>query len=383
MTVRTPAGAAVAAGSPGVETASGRTWSFLRITLPHQTEREGTWAVEVFRPGGEFPPPAPALRYFISIVADGGPRLTRLPEHDRHYTGDPFHPLVLLQYADGTVPANVQIQATITRPDAAMGTILSGTGLGDALTVEADTVPARQATILDLEAAPGGGPIGRVERVVALTNDPAGTRGVFEAGGLFGIGLADLLQVEGDYTFHARAQYGADCTGTRELLWSMHIDVGIDPSRTGATSTDTGPSGGGRAGTLTVDPRDVFGNQLGPGRGADITISAASGTTITGALQDNGDGTYTIPVAWDPDDGPPGIVIGQPDRPPVVVRPPTPPAGDRCRRWRWLCALLAFLLALAGLRGWLRPRTRRAHRKHQRGHRRHRHRHRGDRKIHR
>jgi hypothetical protein len=375
MTVRTPAGVAVGAGSPGVEERSGRTWSFLRITLPHQTERQGTWAVEVFRPGGELPPPSLALRYFVSIVAGGGPRLTRLPEPDRHYTGDPLNPLVLLKNADGTLPEHVRIQATVTRPDAAMGTILSGTGLVDPLTVDADTIPARQATILQLEAAPAGSPIGRVARVVALTSDPVDTRGAFEAGGLFGVGLRDSLQVEGDYTFHVQAQYGDDCIGTREALWSMHVDVGIDPSRTGITTTDTGPVRGGRAGRLTVDPRDVFGNRLGPGRSADISIDAVPGTTVTGAPQDNGDGTYTISVEWDPAQGPPGIVIGQPDRPPVVVRPPAPRAEDRCRSWRWLCATTLFL-ALAGLWGWLRRRTHcggPARRPHWRGRNRRRH----------
>jgi hypothetical protein len=46
---------------------------------------------------------------------------------------------------------------------------------------------------------------------------------------VFGNPLKDLLTVEGNYTFHFEATYGEGCTATRELRWSLHVDVGIDP----------------------------------------------------------------------------------------------------------------------------------------------------------
>jgi hypothetical protein len=68
--VTTPAGATITAASPGVEASSSRTWTFLRVPLPHGGERDGTWKVTVFRPDivGAFTAPTPEVRYFINVV---------------------------------------------------------------------------------------------------------------------------------------------------------------------------------------------------------------------------------------------------------------------------------------------------------------------------
>jgi len=67
LEVTSPGGAVIAATTAGLETAAGKTWTFLRIPLPFGGERNGKWSVRVVRPGGggEFPPPTPALRYFM------------------------------------------------------------------------------------------------------------------------------------------------------------------------------------------------------------------------------------------------------------------------------------------------------------------------------
>jgi len=58
-------------------------WNFLRIPLPIGGERNGTWSVNVFRPGGgEFPRPRLPLRYFVNIIPTGGPRMSPLPRPD-------------------------------------------------------------------------------------------------------------------------------------------------------------------------------------------------------------------------------------------------------------------------------------------------------------
>ena len=107
--------------------------------------------------------------------------------------------------------------------------------------------------------------------------------------------------------------------------------------------------GGDNKGTITVVPKDPYGNNLGPGRGGEITVSGAPGTTVTGPLTDNGDGSYTVPVSWNAEGGNfPGVVIGQPDRPPVVVADPSKAGKGWCKKWKllfWL-ALLAALLFL-------------------------------------
>lgn len=101
----------------------------------------------------------------------------------------------------------------------------------------------------------------------------------------------------------------------------------------------------GNKGTITVTPRDPFGNNLGPGRGDGITINGVPGTTVTGPAKDNGDGSYTVPISWNPGSGQgPGVVVDQPGRPPVVVQPPPKPH----HKWKWLVwfQLLVILILI-------------------------------------
>lgn len=95
----TPAGNTITPATPGVEWSSGRAWMFLRVTLTIAGERNGMWQVVVFRPaGGEFPPPPVATRFFVNVVATGGPVLRRLDQHRSYYTGDTINPLVILRH---------------------------------------------------------------------------------------------------------------------------------------------------------------------------------------------------------------------------------------------------------------------------------------------
>ena len=137
-----------------------------------------------------------------------------------------------------------------------------------------------------------------------------------------GIALPDFLRVEGDYTFHARAIYG-ECSGTRETVWTVHVDVGIDPGNTVVTfdPVSTGPDGT-ECGKLRFTPRDKYGNRVGPGRSKDMAISASPGSTLTSPVRDVGKGVYEVDLCWDPGSAnPPGIVVGQPGRPPVSIGP--------------------------------------------------------------
>jgi len=323
--LRTPGGTVIHAGTSGVESAHGRNWTYLRVPLPQGGERDGAWQVEVLRPkgGGEFPPPAPALRYFVSVIPAGGPRLLREPEESpRGYTGDTISPLLRVRQADGSWPHELAIELTVLRPDAGIGNLLSDAGLGPGEIIDGDELPPRQATLKAIEKTNGKPAIRYVSQQFTLREDAANTRGAFEAAGSLGIALPDFLRMEGNYTFHARARYG-ECDGSRELVWTMHVDIGIDGGRTdvAVAPLDPGPDGQ-HCLRLTFTPRDKYGNRFGPGRAGDMGVAPRPGSTLSGAVHDLGNGSYQVDLCWDIGSAePPGIVIGQPGRPPVSVGP--------------------------------------------------------------
>lgn len=347
--LKTPGGASITAGAAGTDSASGRSWTFLRVPLPHGSERDGAWQAIVFRPsgGGEFPPPAPATRYFVNVIAAGGPKIGRVRIADAYHTGDTINPLVSVSYGNGLgSPENISVKLIVTRPTVSAGNLLSEQTLGPPKTVGADTIPPRQATLQEIEGRTGKPAITYAETSFKLEGGPGNTNGAFEPEGLYGKPIKDLLTVEGNYTFHWIATYGEDCVSSRELIWSLHVDPSIDPTKTGVVTTETGPG----KGSVTITPRDPYGNNVGPGRGDGITVTGGPGTTVTGPPEDNGDGSYTVPVSWDPGGGGPVVVIGQPGRPPVVVGgggggPGTPAPGERHCWWCMLvCAALLVML---------------------------------------
>ncbi|MGB8401752.1 vWA domain-containing protein, partial [Bradyrhizobium sp.] len=326
LEVTTPGGVVITGGTAGVEAAFGRTWTFLRIKLPFSGERDGLWSVNVVRPGGggEFPPPAPALRYFINVIPTGGPRMTRFADARRYYTGDPINPIVLVRHDNGGWPDGMKATLTVTRPDAGVGNVLSEAGLGSPGTLDADFIPARQATLQALEKAQGRPVVRYAETTIDLLGDSENTGGTFEATATFGRALNDLLTVEGNYTFHAKATYGDECSGMRELVWSRHVEIGIDPGKTTVTTTPLDPRpDGGACVRMTFTPRDKYGNRLGPGRSNAFTIEPQPGSMPAGTATDLGNGSYQVDVCSDPDSlEPPRIGLAQPGRPTAVVAPP-------------------------------------------------------------
>jgi hypothetical protein len=196
-----------------------------------------------------------------------------------------------------------------------------------------------------LESESGRPVVDYLESTHDLFDDAAHEDGTFEEDGIFGNPLKDLLTVEGNYTFHFKASYGEGCIATRELLYSLHVDAGVDPGRTGISSTFGAVRPDGRREVaITVVPRDPYGNHVGPGRLDVLTVTGAPGTEATSPLVDNGDGSYGLVGIWNPGDGqPPGVVIGQPDRPPVVVFEPKPDGRKDCTQWKALSWILLFL----------------------------------------
>jgi von Willebrand factor type A domain len=336
--LKAPSGAVIPLTDPGIEDKAGSTWRFARVPLPQNGEREGTWTVIVGR--GELPRGEVAaadrgeVNYFVSVIASGGPRLRKLNAPTSYFTGDPINPLVGLAYLEGGWPPNITVQLTVTRPSESLGNIIARHGLDAPTTIGGDTIPARQATIAAIAQQQGSPAVQYHDITYTLSDSPANTQ-TFEKAGVFGAQIADLLTAEGHYTFHFRATYGDTYEATRELTWSTYVDTSVDPSQSTVTTTLGPPGPGGTPVTIVIDPRDKYGNRLGPGRSGSITVTGGPCTTVSGSVQDDGDGTYTVAGTWDPSCGqPPSIVITQPGRPPVIVTGSTAghggSGGHRC-----------------------------------------------------
>ena len=183
----------------------------------------------------------------------------------------------------------------------------------------AELVPPFWVTLQRLQRDNGGVlPVQRSSTNIELFDDGLHDDGGMERDGVFGTSVEDLLRCEGTYTFHALAEYGEGRRGRREAMWSVSVLPGIDGGRTDVEVQITGPS----VGVIVIRPHDRYGNPLGPGRGDLFGVDPLPGTQMTGPVTDNGDGSYDVPVIWDPGAGP-GISVSQPGR----VQVPLTPAG--------------------------------------------------------
>jgi hypothetical protein len=341
LDLTTPAGATVTTTSTGVEADRGQTWQFVRVPLPLNGEREGTWHWSVRRlGGGELAPPPETVRLFVNVIADGGPRLEPWPQTRQLYTGDPIAPLVALRYQNGSSP-HAHVTLEIETPDAAVGEIVRSAGLSTPDT-SGDPLSGFHATLTQLGA---GQPYVLPTRLetTELFDDGEHGDGAMEPDGVYGNELPNVTRFEGTYRLHATATYGDSCMGRREAQWAVQVALGIDPDRSTVEVTDFGRGPDGRhSGQVVITPRDRYGSPLGPGRVEEVPVAGQPGTAVTG-VTDNGDGSYTVGTSWDPAvPGAPAVVVTQSDRPPVVVSP----GGRPSPRWLWWLLLLLILLLL-------------------------------------
>lgn len=348
--LRSPSGNLITPASPGIEFSNGKTWAFLKLNLPYQGDRDGVWYVIIARTqfGGEFPPPPVDVNYFINITVKGGPVLNLVNNRKKYFTGNDFKPLVQLVNQDGTTPHGAMIKLSVTRPVSAIGNILSKFGLSSAIEIDTDIIPARQATLQKIESENGKPVIEYAEDVFELYDDGEHHDGAIEPDGIFGNTIKNLFKTEGNYTFRAKATYGHDCEGSRELFWSMYIDSSVDPLRTEINTTVIATLPGGKKRVkITMTPKDIYGNNLGPGRTEDFAITGAAGSIVTGSVKDNHNGTYEVTVVWDPDSGySPGVVIDHSGSGPVLIAEPCMPEKYGKNKWRLWFYVLLFLLIL-------------------------------------
>lgn len=117
------------------------------------------------------------------------------------------------------------------------GNLLTQNKLGSATTLAADTIPARQSTLQVIEATTGRPAITYADQTFDLFDYSRHEDGAMEPDGTFGNPLTNLFNMEGHYAFRAVATYGQNGTATREALWSLYVDVAVDPHRRWSPST--------------------------------------------------------------------------------------------------------------------------------------------------
>lgn len=349
--VETPSGIVVPFSDPNVTSGRGRTWAFIKIKLPLNTEQDGTWKVNVFRPsGGEFPPPAIDLKYFVNVVAKGGPALKLMADRRQYYTGDVYNPLVRLFYPNNISPAHAQVKLEVKRPKQSLGNILKENGLEQNSQVSGDTIPAVYSTLTAIKNQSNGNLVEYETLTFDLFDDGGHDDGAMESDGIFGNPLQDLFNAEGLYSLRASATFGHHCEATRELAWSVYVDSKVDENNTDINLTNNGDDSNGKQDwTVTITPKDSYGNFLGPGRLDVLDVAGTFGTDITGGVKDNGDGTYSVDVKVDSTKADePSVVVQQPGSSPAVFCRPkeTQSTETKLPSWWWLVILILMLIIL-------------------------------------
>ncbi len=329
LSLETPAGNTITAATPGITASAGDVWVWFRVPLPFAGERDGTWRVRVtrFAGGGEFPSALPEERFFITVGVTGGPFFRPVAPARRYYTGDTINPQVVLRYPSGLRVPEAKITVEVESPQQGTGNILTASGLGPATVVDGDQLDARAGTLIAMEQAKGKPLVTTAKQTFELFDDGRlDGIGAMEPDGIYGNPLQDLARQEGHYTFHARATFGQGCSTSRETFWSAYVAVGIDPECTKATTQTVGTlPGGNLLVRITFKPCDRYGNFLGPARGDSFSVDPLPGSGLVGGLQDNGDGSYTQEVSYDPaSTAPPQIGVTQPGRPLVPIFPLLP-----------------------------------------------------------
>jgi hypothetical protein len=318
-----PDGLIVDLNTAGCDVDRGRTWSYLRVPLPQGSNREGTWVVVVEREERRGTKPVD-LNYFVSVIADGGPRLTPYPPEETIRVGDDIPIRVGLHYPNGVAPHGA-VKVRVTMPDGSLGELVAKHGLLPP-TSGSDPLSQWHATLADIASLNGGQlPLGEVVEELELLDDGQHDDGAMESDGIYGNTVQGLTKVEGTYMFHAVARYGHECQSTREAMWSVYVHPKVDPE---GTEIEVKPRRGGGKGrkTLRVWLRDGQGNLVGPGRVSRGEITGAVGTVVEG-MTDNGDGSYAVDVRVDPRVAAnPTIVLARPGEAAVVLTPKKPTA---------------------------------------------------------
>lgn len=272
-------------------------------------------------------------RYAFVNVIDAGVFMRPIPISKAVFTGDTLYPQVLLRFKNGARLVNATVTLEITRPTESLGAKLlanpSGQQEPENITMQGDTLDRRQSLVIGLhnrqsynrndaiEASFVGeneynySPVpdamhNTVRSVVStetrrftLFDDGKHFDGAMEPDGIFGAEIQNLTQFEGEYQFHAIAQFGSEMQYSREVFWTMTVLPLLDAGTTEFELHDRGQNSNGRDQfTIRFFPRDINHNPLGPGLASYFNIEPAKGNMIVQPCREMGGGYYEVDISW-------------------------------------------------------------------------------------
>ncbi|HSE64095.1 MAG TPA: vWA domain-containing protein [Thermoanaerobaculia bacterium] len=239
--------------------------------------------------------------WFLDVLVRGLARLEPHKPVSHVRTGDDLLPTVRM--LPSFVPAGgwsrVDARVEIERPLVGLNTVLTRyrekTPRDDR---SADSKDPRAQVLTALERSRRGPIVPTDTDVYPLYDD--GTHGDLVAKNAYwSAQLPDLARADGMYRYRFMLDFEKDgCTTRRELVQSVFVEVGVDPS---ASSVTVGPAIAAGAGRSRYDvrilPRDALGNMWGFGRPGPVTCGPANSCTCDASgVTDHGEGSYTIPV---------------------------------------------------------------------------------------
>ncbi|WP_314503857.1 vWA domain-containing protein [uncultured Microbacterium sp.] len=231
FTLTAPSGEVIGVSDPLLETDASGQWIFGRLDLRNVVDPVGIWRLLVYREDhSQFDrklDPDIEVDFFASVIATGGARIVNRTLAGDYRIGDVVNPVVALIDANGE-PVDGEVVLTITEPDGSLADTFASTPPQPPDWIAGDHRGSYEATLVDLETAVGD-LVKTIDSDVILGQRPEDT-GTLESPGRFGVVLSGLFRVDGTYTFHAKATYGAG-RGTRELKWSIEVAPKEDPNR--------------------------------------------------------------------------------------------------------------------------------------------------------
>jgi hypothetical protein len=245
--------------------------------------------------------PGVEQRWFVDVLVRGLDRLEAHKPVSHFKTGGDLLPSVRIapfSLSSGGFD-RVEARVEIERPLLGLGTLLARTGLAKEHQVGGETLGPRAATLHALEQARKGPILPTTTDTFPLFDD--GTHGDLVAGNhYYSAQLPGVATADGMYRYRFILDLEKNgCTTRRELVQSVFVEVGVDPTASGVQVTPRQPGTAAGSGfDVTLTPRDRLGNLWGPGRAGAVQCRADDGCRCSGdQVSDRGDGSYVIPVA--------------------------------------------------------------------------------------